>query len=306
MDQGFLHITELKKNYDSFPNALTGVNLQIQKGDFFALLGPNGAGKSTIINIIAQTIQKTSGEVLIGGKSIDTHPQECKMMLGVMPQEVSLDSFFTTKEVLQNHSGYYGITNNDEYIEELLNNLGLWKQRDANVHHLSGGMKRRLMVAKALVHKPQILILDEPTAGVDVEFRQILWEYMKKLHKEGLTIILTTHYLEEAQTLAKNIAIITNGNIIAQDSTQKLLKNFGNKYFEVIRKKTSTPLPSFLQPFVQEQNEKSLSGIFSMKESEKFFRWLAENYHDLEDIKIEEPRLEEVFLTLTSKQKEIA
>ncbi len=220
-----IEIKGLQKTYKSGVKALNGLDLTINQGEFFALLGPNGAGKTTLINILAGPNQKTSGTIKICGLDIDTHRQETKFLIGVVPQEISFDSFFTVNEVLTLQSGYYGIRENQKYIDEILEKLGLSDKQYAKTRSLSGGMRRRLLIAKALVHKPKVVILDEPTAGVDVELRHNLWEYMQELNRDGLTILLTTHYLEEAQKLCKRTAIIHNGDLVALEETKKLTKD---------------------------------------------------------------------------------
>lgn len=218
-----LEVTDLHKFYATGTHALKGVTLDVKHGEFFALLGPNGSGKTTLINIMAGSTKKSSGTVKINGLSIDSHRQETKFLLGVVPQEISFDSFFNVNEVLTLQSGYYGIRNNQKYIDEILEKLSLDDKKYTNTRALSGGMKRRLLVAKALVHKPKVLVLDEPTAGVDVELRHGLWKYMQQLNQEGLTILLTTHYLEEAENLCKRIAIIHKGKLVALDETKKII-----------------------------------------------------------------------------------
>ena len=220
-----LEVKGLNKIYNSGTQALSDFHLEIPRGEFFALLGPNGSGKSTFINILAGPTKKTSGEVKICGLDLDENREQTKFLIGVVPQEISFDSFFNVNEVLQLQSGYYGIKNNQAHIDDILENLHLKDKKFANTRMLSGGMKRRLLIAKALVHKPKVLILDEPTAGVDVELRHNLWKYMRQLNKEGLTILLTTHYLEEAEDLCKRIAIINKGKLVALEETSKLTEN---------------------------------------------------------------------------------
>lgn len=229
-----IQITDLHKRYASGTHALKGLSLEIKQGEFFALLGPNGSGKSTFINILAGSTHRTSGEVKICGHNIDTHREETKFMLGVVPQETSFDSFFTVNEVLNLQSGYYGIKNNQDHIDDILENLGLIEKKHTNTRALSGGMKRRLLIAKALVHKPKVLVLDEPTAGVDIELRRQLWDYMNRLNKEGLTILLTTHYLEEAESLCARTAIIHLGELKALAPTKKLISDMGSKNLEEV------------------------------------------------------------------------
>ncbi len=220
-----IQVENLEKFYDSGTHALKGLDLEIKQGEFFALLGPNGSGKTTFINILSGATKRSSGTVKIQGLDIDTNREETKFLLGVVPQEISFDSFFNVNEVLQLQSGYYGIRNNQNHIDEILEKLNLTEKKYTNTRALSGGMKRRVLVAKALVHNPKVLILDEPTAGVDIELRHGLWKYMQQLNKEGMTILLTTHYLEEAETLCRKIAIIHKGKLVALDDTEKLTKD---------------------------------------------------------------------------------
>lgn len=220
-----IEVSELQKYYANGTHALKGLDLEIKEGEFFALLGPNGSGKTTFINIISGATKKTSGTVKIAGLNIETHREKTKFLLGIVPQEISFDSFFNVNEVLQLQSGYYGIRNNQKYIDEILEKLNLDDKKYTNTRALSGGMRRRVLVAKALVHKPKVLILDEPTAGVDIELRHGLWKYMQQLNSEGITILLTTHYLEEVEHLCKRTAIIHKGKLVALDDTAKLTKD---------------------------------------------------------------------------------
>lgn len=220
-----LTIKNVKKTYKKGNvHALKGIDFHVNDGEFFALLGPNGSGKSTLINIISGPTKKSSGEVEIYGTSIDAQPELCKRMIGVVPQEIVFDSFFTVNETLLFQSGYYGIANNQKKIDEILEKLNLMDKKHSRTRMLSGGMKRRLLIAKALVHNPKILFLDEPTAGVDVQLRHDLWRYVRELNQDGLTIFLTTHYLEEAETLCERIAIINKGELVALEKTADLLE----------------------------------------------------------------------------------
>lgn len=232
--QNAISIQNLHKVYKSGTHALENLNLDIEKGEFFALLGPNGSGKTTLINIMAGPTLKTSGNIKIQGLDIDEHREETKFLLGVVPQEISFDSFFTVNEMLKIQSGYYGIKDNQKYIDEVIEKLGLAEKKHTNSRALSGGMKRRLLIAKALIHKPKVLVLDEPTAGVDVELRHSLWKYMVELNKEGLTILLTTHYLEEAEELCDRTAIIHHGKLVALDKTKKLIESQNAKNLEEV------------------------------------------------------------------------
>ena len=228
-----LSIQGLEKVYGNGFKALKGIDLTVQRGDFFALLGPNGAGKSTTLGIVSSLVQKTSGSVSIMGHDLVTDAFAAKQCLGVVPQEFNFNQFEKVYDIVITQAGYYGLTAKQVagHAETLLRALDLWDKRDECARMLSGGMKRRLMIARALIHKPQILILDEPTAGVDIELRRSMWEFMKALNEEGTTIILTTHYLEEAEQLCKNIAIINNGEIVTNTSVKALLGQLKTETF---------------------------------------------------------------------------
>lgn len=228
-----LSIQGLEKVYGNGFKALKGIDLTVQRGDFFALLGPNGAGKSTTLGIVSSLVQKTSGSVSIMGHDLVTDTFAAKQCLGVVPQEFNFNQFEKVYDVVITQAGYYGLTGKQvaSHAEVLLKALDLWDKRDECSRMLSGGMKRRLMIARALIHKPQILILDEPTAGVDIELRRSMWEFMKALNEEGTTIILTTHYLEEAEQLCKNIAIINDGEIVTNTSIKALLSQLKTETF---------------------------------------------------------------------------
>jgi ABC-2 type transport system ATP-binding protein len=228
-----LSIQGLEKVYGNGFKALKGIDLTVEQGDFFALLGPNGAGKSTTLGIVSSLVQKTSGRVSIMGHDLVTDTFAAKQCLGVVPQEFNFNQFEKVYDIVITQAGYYGLTGKQvaEHAEMLLRALDLWDKRNDISRMLSGGMKRRLMIARALIHKPKILILDEPTAGVDIELRRSMWEFMKKLNEEGTTIILTTHYLEEAEQLCKNIAIINNGEIVTNTSVKALLSQLKTETF---------------------------------------------------------------------------
>jgi ABC-2 type transport system ATP-binding protein len=221
--------------------ALDDVSLNIDHGEFFALLGPNGAGKTTLISVLAGLSRATKGRASVCGFDVVTQYQQARRSLGVVPQELVYDPFFTVRETLRIQSGYFGFRNNDDWIDEILANLGLTDKADTNMRALSGGMKRRVLVAQALVHRPPVIVLDEPTAGVDVDLRRSLWEFISRLNQAGHTILLTTHYLEEAETLCSRIAMLKRGNIVALDTTQNLLARTGGGSLE--------------QAFVQIMNE---------------------------------------------------
>ncbi|TAL88291.1 MAG: ABC transporter ATP-binding protein [Candidimonas sp.] len=207
--------------------ALDNVSLSVEHGEFFGLLGPNGAGKTTMISILAGLVRATSGKIEVCGHDVVTDYKQARRSLGVVPQEIVYDPFFTVRETLRIQSGYFGLRNNDDWIDEILSNLGLSDKADANMRALSGGMKRRVLVAQALVHRPPVIILDEPTAGVDVDLRRALWDFISRLNKAGHTVLLTTHYLEEAEALCGRVAMLKAGHIVALDTTQALLARVG-------------------------------------------------------------------------------
>ncbi|WP_165310321.1 ABC transporter ATP-binding protein [Vibrio ziniensis] len=220
-----LEIDQLRKTYTGGFEALKGISVSVKKGDFYALLGPNGAGKSTTIGIISSLVNKSSGKVKVFGYDIDTHLEEAKQQLGLVPQEFNFNQFETVEQIVIQQAGYYGVpkTVAKERAEKYLTQLDLWEKRKERARNLSGGMKRRLMIARALMHEPQLLILDEPTAGVDIELRRSMWEFLKKINAQGITIILTTHYLEEAEMLCRNIGIINRGELIENTTMKGLL-----------------------------------------------------------------------------------
>ena len=220
--------------------ALDQVSFDIQSGEFFGLLGPNGAGKTTLISILAGLLKSSSGSIKVHDLDVQTQSQQVRKLLGVVPQELVFDPFFTVREALKFQSGYFGVTGNDAWIDELLDNLGLADKANHNMRQLSGGMKRRVLVAQALVHKPPVIVLDEPTAGVDVELRQTLWQFIARLNREGHTVLLTTHYLEEAEALCSRIAMLKLGKVVALDDTSTLLKNASSN---VLRFKLDAQLP---------------------------------------------------------------
>ena len=220
--------------------ALDQVSFDIQAGEFFGLLGPNGAGKTTLISILAGLLKSSSGAIRVHDLDVQTQSQQVRKLLGVVPQELVFDPFFSVREALKFQSGYFGVTGNDAWIDELLDNLGLADKANHNMRQLSGGMKRRVLVAQALVHKPPVIVLDEPTAGVDVELRQTLWQFIARLNREGHTVLLTTHYLEEAEALCSRIAMLKLGKVVALDNTSTLLKNASSN---VLRFKLDAQLP---------------------------------------------------------------
>ncbi|WP_339899783.1 ABC transporter ATP-binding protein [uncultured Gilvimarinus sp.] len=228
-----LSIKNLRKVYGNQFEALKGISLEVQAGDFFAVLGPNGAGKSTTIGIISSLVRKSAGEISVFGHNIDTHFSEAKQELGIVPQEFNFSQFEKVRDIVLQQAGYYGLprakaeVQADKYLEK----LGLWDKRNTPARMLSGGMKRRLMIARALVHEPRVLILDEPTAGVDIELRRSMWEFLREINAQGTTIILTTHYLEEAESLCRNVAIIDRGEIVQNTSMRSLLQRLNKEVF---------------------------------------------------------------------------
>ena len=224
--QSAVLVEHLSKSYGSL-QALKDVSLDIKEGEFFGLLGPNGAGKTTLISILAGLCRPDSGRAFVMGTNVQANFIEARRLLGVVPQELVFDPFFTVRETLRFQSGYFGIRNNDDWIDEIMTHLDLTSKANSNMRSLSGGMKRRVLVAQALVHRPPVIVLDEPTAGVDVELRQSLWKFISRLNQDGHTILLTTHYLEEAESLCGRIAMLKSGQVVALDTTQNLLARYG-------------------------------------------------------------------------------
>lgn len=302
-----LRVHELKKKYPKGTEALKGVSLTINQGEFFALLGPNGAGKTTLIGIVSGLTTKTEGEVEICGTSIDVDAPKAKSHIGLVPQEFNFNIFEKVIDIVLDQAGYYGITNVEArpYAEELLKDLGLWEKRNDKAETLSGGMKRRLMIARALIHKPQILLLDEPTAGVDVELRRQMWEFLKTLNESGTTIVLTTHYLEEAEQLCKRVAIINKGEIIEEGSVKQLLSKLN---FVTVQLDTVEPLTEAVMNLVKgfplkrvDENtlELSLGPGETMNEA---FRKLTSIGVKVTNVRNSGSRLEEVFVNLIKEK----
>lgn len=292
-----------KSAKSSEKKALEGLSLTIPKGSMFALLGPNGAGKSTFINILAGLARKTSGRVVIDGLDIDTDRIESKRRVGIVPQEINIDPFFTPREALEMHAGLYGVPVKKRRTDEILTALGLADKANAYARSLSGGMRRRLMVAKALVHTPPILILDEPTAGVDVELRQQLWAYVRELNRGGTTIVLTTHYLEEAEELCDTVAIINKGALVALDSVPNLLAKVQHKTLVVQLTEPLAVLPDVLlaEGFTLDATglKASLSYDPAVKPMDAILRVLSSAALPFRDMSIASPSLEDVFLAVT-------
>jgi ABC-2 type transport system ATP-binding protein len=302
-----IEIKDLKKTYRSKISknekiALKGIDLEIPQGSFFGLLGPNGAGKSTIINIIAGLVLKTSGKVIVNDFDLDKNPIDVRKSIGIVPQEVVIDPFFSVADTLEYYAGYFGVRKKDRKTAEILKALNLSDKAEVNPRRLSGGMKRRLLIAKALVHSPKILILDEPTAGVDVELRLQLWDYVKQLNKNGTTILLTTHYLEEAQELCDQIAIINHGEVVANDKTSNLLHQLDKKKIIFRFENKINEIPASLNNFSPEiiENNFALKITYNPSTSrlEDVISQINSNKLAIKDISTQEADLEDVFRNL--------
>ena len=283
--------------------ALNGLNFEVRQGEVFGLLGPNGAGKTTFLSILGGTVIKTKGKINVWGFNLDDNPRQVKASIGIVPQEVNLDVFFTPKKLLELQAGLYGVTKKDRITDIILKMVSLEDKANAYSRGLSGGMKRRLLIAKAMVHQPPILVLDEPTAGVDVELRKNLWKNVKELNKAGVTIILTTHYLFEAQEMCDRIAIIDKGNLVALDTTQKLLDRILTKKIIFKIKKIETKQSLILDKVQFSINsEDTLTAIYEKKlyKFEDILTFLKKNNIEILDISTEDGNLEDVFIQLTN------
>ena len=299
-----IEVENLFKKYIGNVVALNNINLKIPQGSIFGLLGPNGAGKSTFINILAGLVNKTSGKVKICDIDIDVNPKTARGSIGVVPQEINIDPFFTPIEILDLQAGFYGLKKKEMNNHLILDQINLSDKANAYSRSLSGGMKRRLMVAKAMVHSPPVLVLDEPTAGVDVELRKKLWSYIKKLNKAGTTIILTTHYLEEAENLCDNIAIISNGSLAACDSTERLLATIQSKEITVEVQKIFKKVPSNLKKYLVYSKKNTFKLKYKKNEvnTGQIIDKIKENGLKIIEISTQETDLEEIFLKLLSNQ----
>ena len=306
MSQNAIELAGVRKTYagqgKSEPKeALKGIDLYIPAGSIFGLLGPNGAGKSTLINILAGLVVKTGGKVGIWGFDQDVNPRQSRAAIGVMPQELNLDPFFSARGALEVQAGLYGVPKSERRTDEILEMIGLTDKADAYARSLSGGMRRRLLLGKALVHRPQILVLDEPTAGVDIELRQMLWRNVRKLNDDGMTIILTTHYLEEAQQMCDEIAIINHGDLVVQDTTAALLGRLDAKTLVITPEDAPDTLPRIDGVRVTQRPGGKIA--FDFKRSNITPGAILDQVRDagivLRDVATEEPDLEDVFLALT-------
>ncbi|THB68829.1 MAG: ABC transporter ATP-binding protein [Gammaproteobacteria bacterium] len=302
-----LEIRELRKTYKGGVNALKGVSLNVKEGDFFALLGPNGAGKSTLIGIITSLVNRSSGEIKVFGDNLFSNPSAAKSHIGLVPQEINFSLFEKVMQIVVNQAGYYGIDRitATKRAEVILKELRLWDKRNETSRKLSGGMKRRLLIARALVHQPKLLILDEPTAGVDIEIRRSTWEYLKKINASGTTIILTTHYLEEAENLCRNIAIIDHGEIIENSSMKALLEKISSETIIADLEKPLKQIPYSSDYLISSIDEHSLE--IKVRDSQginDLFSWF--NHHEIavRSIRNKSNRLEELFMGMIEGKNE--
>ena len=300
-----IQITNVEKSYQSL-KALGGVSLTIEEGEFFGLLGPNGAGKTTLISIIAGLNRADAGSVTVQGHDVALDYRAARKNIGVVPQELVFDPFFTVRETLRMQSGYFGLKNNDKWIDEVMENLDLSNKADTNMRALSGGMKRRVLVAQALVHKPPVIVLDEPTAGVDVELRQTLWKFISRLNKEGHTVVLTTHYLEEAQALCNRVAMLKAGKVVALDNMSALIKRISGSQMKITL--AQGELPASLQalqithegPAIDKQY---LLRVTDCAQVEPILAALRTAGCVMEDLQLQQADLEDVFLQIMGDKK---
>ncbi len=303
-----LSIRGLRKVYKGGVEALKGIDLDVNQGDFFALLGPNGAGKSTTIGVISSLVNKTAGTVSVFGYDLDTQLVDLKRQIGLVPQEFNFNQFETVQQIVVNQAGYYGVPRDvaKQRSQQYLTQLGLWEKRNSPARTLSGGMKRRLMIARALLHEPKLLILDEPTAGVDIELRRSMWDYLEQINKQGITIILTTHYLEEAESLCRNIAIIDGGTIIENTSIKRLLATLNMETFVLDLDPNTVSGSVTLQDFqwrqvddhtleVDVQKSKGLNSVFAQ---------LSEQSIQVLSMRNKANRLEELFVNLVEQGRQ--
>ncbi|TFW70934.1 ABC transporter ATP-binding protein [Methylotenera oryzisoli] len=297
MNHPAIQIRDVHKHFGAL-HALRGVDLTIEQGEFFALLGPNGAGKSTLINILAGLIAPSAGNIAVMGFDVQQQYQQARQLLGVVPQELVFDPFFNVREMLRFQAGYFGLgRENDPWVDEVLEGLGLADKAHTNMRKLSGGMKRRALIAQALAHKPPVIVLDEPTAGVDVELRQMLWEFIKKLNRDGHTIILTTHYLEEAETLCSRVGMMKQGEIVALDSTANLLNKFAGKHLRLTL--GDVHLPQEVQSMVRHVERGVYTfALTDMIQIEYVLSSLRAGGIKVIDMQLNEADLEDVFLSL--------
>ena len=303
-------INNLSKIYDNGFNALKKINLNIKKGEIFAMLGPNGAGKTTLISIICGIVKPSSGNVTVENFDIIKDYRETRARIGLVPQELTLEQFETVFKNISYSRGLYGKSPNPKYIEKILKQLSLWDKKDLNLRQLSGGMKRRVLIAKALSHEPQILFLDEPTAGVDVELRKEMWNVVKSLRETGVTIILTTHYIEEAEAIADRVGVINQGEIVVVEQKNELIKKMGNKKLIVELQHEIKELPGSLEKYNLAIGDErmSLNYTYDLKSKQTGITNLLQDIKDsglkLRDLKTEQSNLEKIFVTLVKENNE--
>jgi len=298
-----IELNNIKKVYRGGVEALKGLSLSVQEGDFYALLGPNGAGKSTTIGILASLVNKTSGEATVFGYDLVSQLEQAKQQIGLVPQEFNFNQFEPPIQILVNQAGYYGIKRKEALVraEKYLKQLDLWEKRNQRSRELSGGMKRRLMIARALMHEPRLLILDEPTAGVDIEARRSMWDFLQKINKQGVTIILTTHYLEEAEMLCRNIGIIDKGELVEDTSMKELLARVATEKF-IVDVDPPTHLPSSDNFSIKQLDEVTLEIEVDKAQSlNKVFAELSEQGIRVNSMRNKANRLEELFVELVEK-----
>jgi len=309
VDEAAIRIESLSKTYQGGKLALNEVSFDVPRGQIFGLLGPNGAGKSTLINILAGLVVKTSGKVTLWGFDIDEHPRNAKRAIGVVPQEIIFDPFFTPRETLEIQAGLYGIAPKERHSDALLAAMHLTDKANAYSRTLSGGMKRRLLVAKAMVHSPPILVLDEPTAGVDVELRRQLWDYVRQLNAQGVTIVLTTHYLEEAEELCDRIAIIHHGRVIANEPTRELVSKAQEKAVVVTFDRDIAEVPvndSFQNISLVDERTLEITYRKDRTNAGQVLASLTSDGLSIVDVSTRDPDLEDVFLSLTAAEQDAA
>ena len=305
-----ISINNLSKTYDNGFNALKTVNLEIKKGEIFAMLGPNGAGKTTLISIICGIVKPSGGKVTVDGFDIIDDYRETRSKIGLVPQELTLEQFETVFNNVSYSRGLYGKKPNSEHIEKILKQLSLWDKKDQRLRQLSGGMKRRVLIAKALSHEPTILFLDEPTAGVDVELRQDMWKVVEELRKTGVTIILTTHYIEEAEAIADRVGVINQGEIIVVDETKELLKKMGHKKLTVELQEKVNEIPKALDQYqlTLTNDNMALDYTYNVQAKQTGITTLLQDIKDaglkLKDLKTEQSTLEKIFVSLVKEKNE--
>ena len=307
--QPIISVQNLSKTYASGLKALTNINLDIEEGEIFALLGPNGAGKTTLISIICGIVNTSEGTVLADGHNIITDYRKARSKIGLVPQELTTDVFESVVATMNFSRGLFGKPPDPEHIEKVLRDLSLWDKKDSKIITLSGGMKRRVLIAKALSHEPKILFLDEPTAGVDVELRRDMWEMVRKLREDGVTIILTTHYIEEAEEMADRVGVINNGEIILIENKSELMKKLGKKQIQLDLNTPLNTIPETLSDYSLELNSDGNELIYTFDTGGKktgitmLLKDLAENGISFRDIHTRESTLEEIFVNLVTKKK---